>query len=201
MTKSFILISLLFLGLLSKSQDSKFRFGFEVSSLVSQVGGDNTAGFRKIGAGAGITSTLVLKSENKFKFGITYIQKGSRVYEDFSKGIESYRLAVNYIEVPFIWEINLFEKWFEFGLTASKAISLNESRNRIDFLYPEPAKVAETGLMIGYKHKLNSSSALHLRYGNSITPFRDHPGGRTFRLNLGQMHHFFQFTFSQSFDG
>lgn len=202
MNKSLILLALLALSFLVKSQDSKrFRMGYEISGLVSQVGGDNTAGFRKIGFGAGITSTLVLQSENKFKFGITYIQKGSRVYEDFPKGIESYRLAVNYIEVPLIWEMNLFEKWFEFGLSASKALSLTESRNRIEFLNPESAKIAELGLIAGYKHSISNNKAIHLRYGNSITPFRDHPGGNTFRLNLGQMHHFFQFTFSQSFGG
>lgn len=184
------------------SQESRrFQLGYEASAIISQVGGDNTAGFRKFGGGLGLTSTLVLPSENKFKFGITYIQKGSRVYPDYEFGIEEYRLSVDYIEVPFIWELDILENWFEIGLTASRAISLNERRNRIDFIDPEPAKAAEVGFIVGYKYPVNDKTALHLRYGNSLSPFRDHPGGATWLLNLGQMHSYFQLTFSQSFGG
>ena len=200
MTKYLTLFVFVLSSLLAIAQSKPgFRLGYEISGLVSQVGGDNTAGFSKIGMGAGITSTLVLASENKFKFGITYIQKGSRVYADFEKGIEAYRLSVNYIEVPLIWELNITEKWFEAGLTASKAISLAESRNRIKFLAPREAKFAEVGIILGYKHLLAYNKAIHLRYGNSLSPFRNHAGGLVRRLNLGQMHHYFQFTFSQSF--
>ena len=202
MIKYFTLVLVILSTLLAKAQsESGFRLGYEVSGLVSQVGGDNTAGFSKIGMGAGITSTLVLASENKFKFGITYIQKGSRIYADFEKGVEAYRLAVNYIEVPLIWELDILEKWFEFGLTVSKSISLTQSRNRVEFLDPREAKFAEAGIILGYKHHLTNNKAIHLRYGNSLSPFRDHAGGLVRRLNLGQMHHYFQFTFSQSFGG
>lgn len=194
MMRTAICIALLFLSSLLVAQSNRFNFGFELSGVASQVSGDGSAGFNRPGIGGGVISEIRLPSDRIFKFGLTYIQKGSRVWADASKGIESYQLNAHYIEVPLIWEWNISNLTFETGLTASRNIKteeLDHFRNSNSFPNREPF-FAELGFLIGYSHALTESIDINLRYGNSITPFRPHASGQTFLINFGQYHSYCQ---------
>ncbi|MBK7213039.1 MAG: PorT family protein [Bacteroidales bacterium] len=67
----------------------------------SQVDGDETAGFRKLGFNGGLGVELPIYKNWSLSFETLYNQKGSKLKPQFNDSLDgSYRLRLNYAEVP-----------------------------------------------------------------------------------------------------
>lgn len=80
-----------------------FKAEVIAGSNLSQVDGDETAGFRKLGLNTGLGVVLPLDKNWSLSFETLYTQKGSRQRRLYSDSLDgSYKLRLNYAEIPFM---------------------------------------------------------------------------------------------------
>lgn len=96
----FLLLFIIF----SKSSYSQFFKGEVISGFnISQVDGDETYGFKKMGFHGGVGVVAPLYKNWSLSLETLYSQKGSKLRRQFADSLDgSYRLYLNYAEVPFM---------------------------------------------------------------------------------------------------
>lgn len=181
------------------AQERKFVLGVNLSGVASQVFGDLVGGFHRPGLGLSLSNTVRLSEGKKFRFELGYIQKGSLQWGNANTGTQFYSLSAHYVEVPFIWQIDIFKGAVELGLNLSKNIRLVEKDLYGVFPSYSDANFAELGLLFGYQQRLSENWYVNYRYGNSITPMRPHQSKEIRWNNWGQMHSYFQVQINYNF--
>ncbi len=100
---SFQLFSTLIVFAQEKEKESIFKPAVIIGFNATQVDGDDLAGYRKIGANIGGAAFVRLPKNFSFNFEILYSQKGSRSSASQAIGSQSYRLILDYVDVPLVF--------------------------------------------------------------------------------------------------
>lgn len=103
-------------GYFTNNPDRKFYGGFAAGLNFSALNGDAYEGYRKVGLNLGPTVYVKLLPKLLASLDLLYTQKGCRgvrVLESYYSGqfIESYRVNLNYYEVPVVLHYLLNDKW------------------------------------------------------------------------------------------
>lgn len=182
-----ILSALLSCFLLITNVDAQtFNGGLSSSLVASQVSGDRSAGYNKLGICFGPWASFNFRERWQFQMEINFIQKGSRENPSEDNAYYSYRSKLNYIEVPFMFRYINSEKFdFEFGIAYSALMSSYEELYEVE-VNERPFFTHNSSLIAGIYYKFNEKMSANFRTSNSITPIRKHASGQTYRLNFGQ---------------
>lgn len=168
-----VVIAFLFV---SSNQVNAQRFTAKVNAGLtsSQISGDGAYGFGQFGALAGGEVAYIFSDEWKASFGIRYNQKGSRIYKT-KTSINTYRLRVNYIEVPVLVHYSLED--FSFGAGPVLGVTVNQKERTQFGLIDDSRKFdpLELGLEVNIGYRIDSKWSVRLIYQNSILAVRDHP--------------------------
>lgn len=103
---------------------------------ISQVDGDETAGFRKLGLNTGLGVVMPLDKNWSLSFETLYTQKGSRKSKQYSDSLDgSYKLHLNYAEIPFM--VQYTDRDFMsvgLGVSWARLVQVEERKNgyRVD---------------------------------------------------------------------
>lgn len=163
------------------SQEKFFAYGV-LGTTASQISGDNTHGFGQFGVYAGATIDYELKDSWFLETGLIFNQKGARKYQALGN-ISTYRLRVNYIDVPILAKY----KWKDFSFSLGKAINVKiNQRERTDFGEIEDPRIfkpLELSIQGGVNYRLKENWRVQLNYQNSILPVRKH-GENYFTSNV-----------------
>jgi hypothetical protein len=188
----------------TSSYAQRFHAGFEAGVVVSQVSGDNLAGFNKPGGFASVYVGQQINNEWKVDMGIAYFQKGSRSYARPERGILfSYHLALDYVEVPFLIHYRYKQFWAFAGPSAGVLVR-SMVRNQ-DGVFPpndpesRPFRSYEIGGSAGLVYEINNRWDVVWRTSQSLLPVRKHQGNVVFRWNRGQYNTAMAFTFRYKF--
>ncbi len=185
-----ILLATFFAFSISISNAQFFSGGIRTGVTGSQVSGDQLSGFDKLGLYGGLYAGVSLNQTMRLQLEMLYIQKGSRQNAKPDKGIySSYLLRLNYIELPLMltWRGNSYfeiEGGFSYGtLMSNTDVEWDENG-----LMPgmTPFKKYEISVQAGFNYLLSDNLRANFRFNNSILPVREHTGGATYRLNMGQ---------------
>ena len=152
-----------------------FNAGVIFGISATQVEGDGYAGYDKPGLIiGGYTNTKIAK--NWFaQFEIYYIGKGSKKNAKPSKGdYHSFKLNLNYIEIPLDLRFRYKKFIFETGLYYSALINYNmeDEFGKIPVVN-YPIKKYDFGGFIGFSYQLNNHISFNFRSKNSLLPFRN----------------------------
>ena len=106
----------------------QFDGGILAGGVVSQVDGDNWAGFSKVGFLAGGFVNLELSPHSSFQLEMEYIQKGSRKPANFDSGdYNSYLLRLHYLEIPLLYQFTFLKRFsVEVGPAADILLGYSE---------------------------------------------------------------------------
>lgn len=167
-----------------------FLGGFKGGICGSQVSGDRLSGFDKFGIHGGLYAGLSVSEKSRVQLEMSYVQKGSRQNPKPDRGIYgSYILKLNYIELPlmFVWRGNSFLE-LEGGLSYGYLMRNTDVEYDENGLLPgmTPFRKYDISLQLGLNYLLSESFMINFRLNNSILPIREHAGGATYLLNLGQ---------------
>ena len=162
----------------------RFHAGLSGGILISDIDGadniDTDNDFNKIGFTAGGVVNTQISDKNIFQFEINFIQKGSMGLPD-SNNNNYYKIALNYIEVPFMirhrTQMPFFKKQqdkfdIEFGLSAGRMISntvigvANVPLGGTDALFNK----TDVSLMAGLDYNFSKNIYFCFRYGHSVIP-------------------------------
>lgn len=163
--------------------------GLSAGPVASQVFGDESAGYNKLGIFGGPWASFKLKENWQFRMEIIYIQKGSRENPKEDQPYYKYRLNLHYIEVPLMFRWIFSPKLeFEIGAAYGFLIDTYEEFNDVDETNVRPFYLHNSSLIAGLSYNLNERWSANFRTSNSITPIRKHKSGQTnpYRLNFGQ---------------
>ncbi|MBC7865090.1 MAG: PorT family protein, partial [Bacteroidia bacterium] len=175
--RSVFILSLFLITLNSFSQEEGASFFIRptIGLVGSQIDGDQLAGYRKAGALAGAMVGRNFTDKFTASFGLLFIQKGARKNANVEAGdYLTYRLNINYIDVPFQFTKKFRALDLYAGVTYSQLISHKESSTDFGF-YNSANKIHsfDLGWMLGAERKLPNDWYFGIRFNYSIIPMRD----------------------------
>ena len=190
---SFCILLLLFT--VSTATAQRFRAGFTLAATATDVDGmdtrDHDDDFNKLGYMIGGIVNTKLDQKNDFQMEINYVKKGTAQFPD-SNNMGSYKLALDYVEIPFILKhhihINIRKKSvdnFEWEVGASVGRMVRHTWDLGNYPYPmnlSNMNMTDVSLLIGFSYNFSSHVALSFRYTNSVIPAIKHDHFQTFQL-------------------
>ena len=166
------------------NEDRSFFGGLVVGANLCTVQGDGYSGYSKIGLNTG--GVVYARIANKLfaDLELLYAQKGSRgvnqvesVYVGAS--FEKYYLDLNYVEVPFVLNYVMNEKWHG-GIGASYAMLLGSKEDAVSAVQPiyikndeHPFKKNDVNLVFNLGYELGNGVFVNARYQRSVSTIRD----------------------------
>ncbi len=172
--------------LVSFSQE--FEGGIMGGLLGSQVAGDPSSGYNKLGAYFGILANRQFTLKSGAQLEMYYIQKGARENPTDENGNFQYLLRINNIEIPILYLYKINQK-----LTLSTGIAYTyllgtpyEEANYSSSVPDNPFNKHSATFILGIDYYILENLSASFRTNNSITPIRPHASGATRLFNRGQ---------------
>lgn len=173
------------LSIAQKRAKIGFQAGAYGGGILSQIFGDNYAGFDRLGPQAGLFSKYVMNNDFQIKTELCYIQKGSKQVLP-KQGIYT-NFKLDYIEVPVL--LNYFYKddiYAEAGLGFSYLLSAKVDLDGSGFIDQDLGfKNYELSGIIGAGYIFHPHFSISARWAYSILPIRPHPGNQTYLFDRG----------------
>ncbi len=170
----------------SRNRDQRFGAGLIAGVTASQIDGDESAGYNKLGIQAGARGTVRLGKRTEGSVEILYTQRGAKsrfVKDRYDPNIYSIRL--DYIEVPVQWH---FKDWliegedrdpdwykasFNIGLMYARYMGKGKARgelNGLDVVALDYLKRDDLSFVIGANLLSNRHLGFTFRYFRSLFP-------------------------------
>lgn len=167
----------LFLAAIQAQEDESRRFGqFDAGVRLGisgcQIDGDNYGGYNKLGFSGGAIVRSPLSEKLDIQMELLYSHRGSRDPADPDNGkLNSYRINLNYIDIPLLLKFPAWKFDFEAGLCNGIFLSSSEedefgtvTNSIFNFLRYELA------LNVGTNFRLTENWMLNVRYHRSVLP-------------------------------
>jgi len=161
-----------------------FRAGFTLGGVASDIPGmdtrDHDVDYNKLGFTIGGLVNTSLNEKNKLQMEINFIQKGSSQPPD-SNNNGSFRLILNYIEVPLIYrhrlQFNVRKKpvtsfELECGASYGRVYSMKfyDYTNTLQAIPPGSINLNDISLLAGLEYSITPNFLFCVRYSNSLIP-------------------------------
>lgn len=194
-----LVAGVLFFSLFAVAQEnpskSVFKPYLSLGLTSSQISGDNLGGFDQLGFNATLGTQIMVGGHWRPSIELQIDPRGSRRNAQPDKGLfESYKLRLNYVQVPLIMGYLQNKTGFELGLAPGYLLSSTEEDQNGS--YPlqgrEFDKLDIAGLA-GIRYRFHERWELCTRFEQSLIKVRNHSGSSTFRLNQGQYSSAIQF--------
>ncbi len=181
-----VLIPVLFIQLSTQAQ--KFEGGIMGGLLGSQVAGDPSSGYNKLGAYLGVLAKRQFTLKSAAQLEMYYIQKGARENPSEDNGYFQYLLKINNIEIPilYVYKINSHLE-MSVGLAYTYLLGTPYEEANYSTSVPDtPFNKSSATFILGIDYYITDHLAASFRTNNSITPIRPHASGETRFFNRGQ---------------
>lgn len=158
------------------SAQSFFKGSAVLGLNVSQIDGDNLAGYDKFGLTGGVKVEFPLNAVLDLGIEFLFSQRGSRSQIIQNRFVELSKIHLNYVELPLIikwsdWWIEE-EAYYKFNLHAGISNGYLVSANTNDSPAPTNGELNnyDFSLLVGTGFSFTSKWALMLRYTRSLIP-------------------------------
>lgn len=186
--KKILLLLLAFSPLFLLAQP-RFRAGAVLGLTASQIDGDLSAGYNKLGYQAGLRVISRLKGRHEASMEILYSQRGCQnelIPSDYDPS--PFSLTLNYIEVPLQWHFkdwlieydeekyNYYRISFNAGLSYARLFSTKKDAQlnaAIDAVAPDYLKKDDLSLAIGVNFFFNRHFGITARWNRSLVLIYD----------------------------
>lgn len=158
-------------GLSQSDNENRWRIGILAGVNTTSVLGGGASGFQKLGITAGVIVHKPLSENSAFETGLTFFQKGTRSVANPEAGIfDSYRLSLNYLDLPVLYVFRLKKIEIEAGPSFGLLISQKEEV----FEGPDPDSRSfntfELAANAGLRWHAADNFLLGLRYHLALLP-------------------------------
>ena len=179
---------IVFLGIPKWNLAQDFGGGVIAGLVGSQVAGDPSSGYNKLGFYGGIYANRQFSLKSGAQLEMYFIQKGARENPTEENGNFQYLLRVNYIEIPVSYIYTLNKRLhLSGGLAYSYLVGQPyEEANFISSVPNTPFNKNGLTFVLGIEYKITQMMTATFRTNNSITPIRPHASGATRFANRGQ---------------
>lgn len=155
--------------------ERRFKGGIIGGFNLSQIEGDDAAGYNKIGIQAGARVAIVLKEKMDLGIEMLFSQRGSAA-RNINQGAFPFKLTLNYIEVPVLfnymdWQVedeDYYRLHFHAGFSYGRLISFASDDLVIIDDFIRDNDVSWIG---GATYYINENLGITARYSRSLYPF------------------------------
>ncbi len=153
-----------------ESTDKSFKSGAKLGLNTSQMMGDGYSGYNKLNIQGGFYLNKHLSESSLIQFELLYIRKGSYDPGDPENGnFNTYRLQLDYIEVPLLYQYNLDKFIFEIGPGIGVLFNtLEEDANGVVPASGFNWRPFEIDAMAGVNYQLNEHVSFNIRIHQSL---------------------------------
>ncbi len=168
----FLLFSFLFSNQIEAQQ--RFKAGIIAGLNASQINGDASAGYNKVGLVGGLRGVSILSNKMELSIELLFSQQGSRTELTTQTIANQYAIHLNYAAVPIIfnyldWEQEDYHRiHFHGGLAYSRLLSVNVTDPDYDLVANE-FNDNDISILGGITYYLNRKIGLTARYTRSLT--------------------------------
>jgi len=166
----------------SAYSQQRFRAGVILGVTASQIDGDNSAGYNKLGLQTGLRAVARLKGRTEASIEFLFTQRGSQselIKDEFSN---FFSLTTNYLEVPVQWhfkdwliegeegEPDYYKVSFNGGFSYGRLLGtkVNDDLSAIRVIAPDYLKKNDFSFVLGANFFATRHFCLTLRYVRSI---------------------------------
>lgn len=181
-----LVLSILLVNSVSYSQE--FEGGIMAGLLGSQVAGDPSSGYNKLGGYFGLKVKRQITLKSAAQLEIYYIQKGARENPTEENGNFQYLLRINNIEIPilYIYTINK-QLQIPVGIAYTYLLGTPDEEANFSSSVPNtPFNKHGATFILGINYVISERLSASFRTNNSILPIRPHASGSTRLFNHGQ---------------
>ncbi len=187
MKKTLPVLLLVFLPILLAAQP-RFRAGAVLGLTASQIDGDLSAGYNKLGLQAGLRVIAALKGRHEASMEFLFSQRGCQnelIPRDFDPN--PFALTLNYVEVPIQWhfkdwlveyddaKFNYYRMSFNAGLSYARLINskLDDDFNWLNGVVPDYLKKNDLSIVLGANIQANRHLGFTVRWNRSLVLMYD----------------------------
>ncbi|MBL7829015.1 MAG: PorT family protein [Saprospiraceae bacterium] len=177
----FLLVSLTFWQ--NMAAQPRFRAGAVAGLTASQIDGDLSAGYNKLGLTAGLRVVGRLKEKTEASLEFLFSQRGCQnelIQGDFDQ--YPFSLRLNYVEVPIQWHYkdwliegddekdNFYRVSFNAGLSYSRLINakVDDDNSWLSGVAPDFLKKNDFGFCLGFNFFANRHLGFTFRFYRSV---------------------------------
>lgn len=189
----FTLLIIFFLTVNIEGYSQTFKAGLIAGFTASQIRGDNSAGFRKLGVEGGLRVGVTLKEKVDLNLEILYSQRGAKEGNDVD-GTPQFIYSIDYISVPIIYsykdwlDVDYYRLHFHGGLSYGRLVSSDLENDLSDnSLFVSTWKENDLSFLLGATYFLNEHFGLTFRYNRSIFLLFESGDSATFEENGVEM--------------
>ena len=194
--KQVLTLLLCFTVFTSISNAQNFGGGIIGGLSISQLSGDQLAGYDKGGILFGFFTNRTIGKKLLGKMELIYIQKGSKNPEKD----ERHEYLLNYIEIPILLQYNIQQDLrIEGGVQLAILIKEKEQDTfGIEQILRESFNKNDISISVGLEYKLTENIWLNSRLSNTLffAPIRKHSSNATNWYNQGQYNNVVSFSFN-----
>ena len=192
----------------TQTHSQKFNGGILAGGLVSQVDGDDWAGYHKLGFMGGGFVSLDLSRHFTLQMEMEYIQKGSRKSADLENPNDfSYLLRLHYLEIPLLVQYTFYKRFqVEAGPAMDVLLGYQEENNGQEVPNQYPFRSVTLAGIIGASGYITSNLKATFRWNYSLLSLRQpQPYGqrgnpwRKFLFEVGQFNNVLSLSLSWQF--
>lgn len=195
----FIMLLPILLTAQKKQRDTQLFVGYLAAGMnVSQIAGDRMAGYRKVGANAGVGTYIMYKPFFSNSIEISYSMKGSQEAFKNNNPTSFKKYTMDYVEIPVLF--NYHEKEvaiFSAGITFGRLIR-NEAMNAISLVSTDPKKW-EFGITAGGTFIVKKRFGFNLKVNYSLNSILASPDPASKARRNGWYHNALTFRFVYMF--
>lgn len=185
--------------LCSTSAYSQKIYGVAIGGVAgTQVTGDNLVGYYKGGLILGLGAGFKFSNHLGFQMEMMFIQKGSRNPVDsipnYQDPMLNYKMALSYIEVPFLLNYDYGKFRFQMGPSLAYLISAKETNVFGDIPSQVPFRKYDISSQVGAEYAFFKNLDLNIRFGYSLMSIRETSGFSLFNFRAGQFNSVVAFT-------
>ncbi len=157
--------------------ERRFKGGVIGGINLSQIEGDDAAGYNKIGFQGGFRVAIILKEKMDLGVEMLFSQRGSAA-RNVNQGAFPFKLTLNYIEVPVLfnykdWEAeeeDYYRLHFHAGFSYGRLINFSTDVNNFTIL-GDFFRDNDVSWIGGATYYINENLGITARYTRSLYPF------------------------------
>lgn len=194
--KQVLTLLLCFTVFTSISNAQNFGGGVIGGLSISQLSGDQLAGYDKAGVLFGLFTNRTIGNNMLGKMELIYIQKGSKNPEKD----ERHEYLLNYIEIPILLQYNIQQDLRIEGGIQLAVLTTEKEQDTFgtEQILRESFNKNDISISVGLEYKLTENIWLNSRLSNTLffTPIRKHSSNATNWYNQGQYNNVVSFSFN-----
>ncbi len=158
--------------------ERRFKGGLVGGFNLSQIEGDDAAGYNKIGLQGGARVAIILKEKMDLGIELLFSQRGSAARNE-NQGRFAFKLTLNYIEVPVLfnymdWQAedeDYYRLHFHAGFSYGRLISFKTDEFSNLIILEDFIRDNDVSWMAGATYYINKNLGVTARYSRSLYPF------------------------------